>query len=206
MYLTRCDKCRADVIRPDDNYCSNCGKSVLPIKEPQFNSEAPLYTRPKAKIALSVKDQKIIDYLAKNRFKYPKPQNEQEGKTIIVKAIETRRGQKEFRRGLLDQYGDVCLITGPNTQQILEAAHIRPYSAGGTFEVSNGLLLRADIHTLFDLGLIAVDTRRMTVLISPSLAKTSYRDLNGKELQIPKLCKNPPDKKALDEHRQSSGL
>lgn len=74
---------------------------------------------------------------------------------LIAASIKGRRGQTKFRQDLLKVYGQ-CLVTGCQYEPILEAAHIEPYFLGGTFAVENGLLLRADMHTLFDLGLGSV--------------------------------------------------
>lgn len=56
-----------------------------------------------------------------------------------------------------DSYGRRCAISGERTLPVLDAAHIKAYSVGGRHEVSNGLLLRTDIHKLFDLGYVTVD-------------------------------------------------
>ena len=58
--------------------------------------------------------------------------------------------------------------------EVLEAAHILPYRGPDTNKVVNGLLLRADVHTLFDSGLIAVDVKNMTVLVDKSLEGSEY--------------------------------
>jgi hypothetical protein len=62
---------------------------------------------------------------------------------------------------------------------ILEAAHVTPYLGPPTNSVSNGLLLRADIHTLWDLRLIAIDPNSMTVSVNPGLHDPSYQALAG---------------------------
>jgi putative restriction endonuclease len=100
-----------------------------------------------------------------------------------------------------------CMISGCDAKDALEAAHIRPYSEGGTYDISNGLLLRADIHTLFDLGLIAIDTTDMSVILHPVLESTSYREFKGQRLQfIRPNRENLPDADALDERRKVAGL
>src|SRR5205823_2979542 len=66
----------------------------------------------------------------------------------------SRQGQFAFRAALIEAYGGRCAMTGCDILEVLEAAHIVPYRGPSTNAVSNGLLLRADIHTLFDLGLI----------------------------------------------------
>lgn len=71
-------------------------------------------------------------------------------------SLFIRRGQPRFRRLLLDAYLGRCAITGTAIPALLEAAHISRYRGDHTDRVDNGLLLRADIHTLFDLHLLTV--------------------------------------------------
>src|SRR5262245_9271658 len=67
-----------------------------------------------------------------------------------------------------------CAITGCSVRDVLEAAHIHPYRGRERNKVANGLLLRADLHTLFDCGLIAIDAATMTVIVTPSLQNSEY--------------------------------
>lgn len=99
--------------------------------------------------------------------------------------IVLRQGQPEFRKNLLKAYNYRCAITGCNAQEALEAAHIRAYSETGNNHPSNGLLLRADLHTLFDLNLISIEPETMTVHIAPKLRSTFYGELHGECLQLP---------------------
>ena len=68
-----------------------------------------------------------------------------------------RLGQGAFRVVVTDAYQRRCAITGEKTLPVLEAAHIKPYSAEGPHSVNNGLLLKSDFHTLFDGGYITID-------------------------------------------------
>ena len=137
------------------------------------------------------------------RSRKPGPKNVTEAQEQIAATIAGRRGQHEFRQKLLRIYKN-CLITGCNAEEVLEAAHIQAYSEAGTFEVSNGLLLRADIHTLFDLGLITIDTADMTVITAEALKHTVYAEFNGKKLHFPNGSESVPDCKALHDHHQSA--
>lgn len=67
-----------------------------------------------------------------------------------------RLGQGAFRVLVTDAYQRRCAITGERTLPVLEAAHIRPYAEEGPHQVSNGLLLRSDLHILFDRGYVTV--------------------------------------------------
>lgn len=101
-------------------------------------------------------------------------------------SIARRQGQSKFRQELLTAYSGKCAITDFDAEAALEAAHIIPYIETENNHPSNGLLLRADLHTLFDLNLIAINPQTMRVHISPILKKTEYRTIEGKELRVPK--------------------
>ena len=103
----------------------------------------------------------------------------------VRRAIIQRRGQRPFRQGLLAAYDYRCQVTQYTGEPALEAAHIYPYSEGGdhTNDLRNGLLLRADIHTLFDLGLIKVAPCTLKVRVMDPLAGTNYAALDGTVLR-----------------------
>ena len=123
-----------------------------------------------------------------------------------VASIVRRRGQPAFRQALLDAYEGRCAMSGSDAMHVLEACHIRPYRGPQTNTLSNGLLLRSDLHTLFDLGLLAVDTRSMTTLVAPELRETTYRGLLGRPVAEPKFVPGESNVYALDWHRRWSGL
>lgn len=77
------------------------------------------------------------------------------GAEYIAKA---RLGQGAFRVLVTDAYGRRCAMTGERTLPVLESAHIKPYALSGPHNVNNGLLLRSDLHKLFDLGYVTVTT------------------------------------------------
>ena len=123
-----------------------------------------------------------------------------------VAYIVRRRGQPEFRRALIDAYGGRCAISGCDAEVALEACHIRPYRGPQTNTLSNGLLLRADLHTLFDLGLLAVDIASMTAIVAPELEGTTYSELAGKPVAVPKAMPGESSMKALNWHCRWAGL
>jgi hypothetical protein len=90
---------------------------------------------------------------------------EQQARKKIQTDISRRQGGGKFRQKLLDAYGRRCAITGCDADDTLEAAHIRTYEGSDDNDMRNGILLRADIHTLFDLGLICVRTSTCTVVM-----------------------------------------
>jgi len=88
----------------------------------------------------------------------------------IDAALRAREGQAEFRCRLLKVFEDKCVVTGCTVKSLLEAAHIEPYSEGQDHRIGNGLVLRTDIHTLFDKGLLTIaplrKSRRGRILIA----------------------------------------
>jgi hypothetical protein len=143
------------------------------------------------------------DVSAKTAFD---PLNVTDARQRVLAAIVRRRGQADFRAKLIEAYNGRCAMTGCDAVDALEAAHIIAYRGATTNTIENGLLLRADIHTLFDLGLIAVDTATMCILVSPRLSTTQYRSLSGRRLQLPSEEHVQPNRLALDRHRKSAGL
>lgn len=128
---------------------------------------------------------------------YFTPKNLEEAKKRITISIVQRRGQPEFRRNLLMAYNYPCAITGCNAEEALEAAHIYSNAKTGINHPSNGLLLRADIHTLFDLKLIAIEPETMTVYIASKLRSTCYGELHGNFCNFPIDKTYLPNKEAL---------
>jgi putative restriction endonuclease len=131
------------------------------------------------------------------------PDNIQDARERIRRAIIWRRGQHDFRHALLDAYEGKCAITGCDLPDILEAAHIVPYRGLETNNIRNGLLLRSDIHTLFDCGLLSIDSKSMSVVLAERVSKTSYRALAGKKVRKPKRVDQSPSVPALDAHRRN---
>ncbi|WP_428414967.1 HNH endonuclease [Pararhizobium sp.] len=123
-----------------------------------------------------------------------------------IRQVLKRRGQSRFRSLLFTAYKGRCAISGCDAAEALEAAHISPYSMSGSNASSNGLLLRADLHTLFDLGLIAVSPLNFTVLLHPKLGESSYSELSGRMIALPENADDRPDVDALSDHGCWAGL
>ncbi|MBO0932748.1 HNH endonuclease [Fibrella aquatilis] len=128
----------------------------------------------------------------------------QYGKSVLRKV---RLGQGAFRLSVMDAYQKRCAITGEKTLPVLEAAHIRPYSEDGPHQLTNGLLLRSDMHKLFDDGYITV-TSELKVEVSTRIREEfqngrEYYQYHGKDLLVlPKPISNRPSSHYLDYHNQ----
>ena len=98
--------------------------------------------------------------------------------------IKARRGQQEFRQALRERYGDNCMISNCDVLEIIEAAHINPFSDVENYDPQNGILLRTDIHTLFDLDLLAIHPETHKVILHSALKNTEYEELEDITLKI----------------------
>ena len=123
---------------------------------------------------------------------------------FVTREIRARQGQPRFRNTLMKAYDSTCVITGCTEPEALEAAHIKSVRRQGKHSVGNGLLLRADIHTLFDRGLIVIDNE-WTVRVHPEVDDETYRNLDGTRLTALESNPKRPTKKTLWEHCQTKG-
>lgn len=121
--------------------------------------------------------------------------------------IRPRLGQGAFRVLVTDIYNRRCAVTEEKTLPALEAAHIVPYSAGGRHEATNGLLLRRDIHSLFDAGYVTV-TPDLHFEVSRRIREEfengrHYYALHGRLITIPEIPGQRPDPTSLAWHNQN---
>jgi len=119
------------------------------------------------------------------------------GKPVLRKV---RLGQAAFRILITDAYSRRCSITGEKTLPVLEAAHIKPYAESGPHFISNGLLLRSDMHKLFDSGYLTI-TNEYKIEVSKRLKEDfhngrEYYQYHGKDLAV--LPERQQDKPALE--------
>ncbi len=94
-------------------------------------------------------------------------------------ARRVRRGQAQLRRNLKVIYKNSCAVTGTNEDSVLEACHIKPHSETGDNSIENGLLLRSDIHILFDDRLLTIDDDCATIRLCPLVTCPDYTKLNN---------------------------
>jgi putative restriction endonuclease len=120
--------------------------------------------------------------------------------------VTPRLGQGAFRISVTDAYGRACAVSGGKVLPALDAAHIRAYGSGGSHDVSNGILLRRDIHSVFDAGYVTIDDR-LKFVVSDRVRTdfnngNEYRRLHGATVAVPVSPKFQPDRDALRWHNE----
>jgi putative restriction endonuclease len=126
--------------------------------------------------------------------------NIEDARRRLTVSIVQRQGKSEFRRKLLTAYDGRCAISGCDAEAAIEAAHIIPYQGAQTNHITNGLPLRADLHTLFDLYLLSIQPDTYEIIVAPELIKTCYQELIGQKLTLPKDSFALPSRDALRKH------
>ena len=138
----------------------------------------------------------------KSQLLLEEAQSPQYGSSILKKV---RLGQGAFRVLVTDAYARRCSITGEKTLPVLEAAHIKPYARSGPHFISNGLLLRSDLHKLFDSGYITI-TKGYKIEVSRRIREEfqngrEYYQYHGKDLlHLPTRVCDRPNEKYIDWH------
>jgi putative restriction endonuclease len=135
---------------------------------------------------------------------YEKDSQDRYGKPVLMRP---RLGQGAFRFLVTDNYRRRCAISGERTLPALDAAHIRPFAKGGPHEVANGILMRRDIHSLFDLGYVTI-TPDMKFEVSKKIREEYengryYYSLHGTEITRPENPSRWPDQSALVWHNET---
>jgi hypothetical protein len=107
------------------------------------------------------------------------------GTRVRMSLIEQRANQGPFRDAVMARDRGKCVVTGCRVSELLEAAHLIPYASGhpDRDNPSNGVLLRADIHLLFDRDLMAINPQTLKIWVSSRLQSSAYRRLDGKEVR-----------------------
>ncbi|MFC5061140.1 HNH endonuclease signature motif containing protein [Actinomycetospora atypica] len=126
----------------------------------------------------------------------------------VERTIVARRGQANFRSEQISSLDGACVISGCEVRAVLDAAHIMPYKGTASNVVSNGLLLRTDLHTLLDRDLLAIHPQTGEVHIAQSLQTTEYGGfvgmtaLSGHNLEVRRKALEI----AWDRYRRMTGL
>ena len=131
----------------------------------------------------------------------------EEGRFGDPTIILPRLGQGAFRVIVTDGYDRQCALTRSHVLHVLEAAHIKPYSLGGTHQPTNGMLLRQDVHTLFDRGYLSV-TPEYRVEVSKRIKEEfdngkEYYALHGGQIHLPEPTYLRPSQEYLTSHDQT---
>lgn len=118
--------------------------------------------------------------------------------------VKPRLGQGLFRLAVRDAYRGACAVTGEHSGPVLEAAHIVPYARGGEHRIDNGLLLRSDLHRLYDRGYVTV-TPDYEFLVGEKLRNDfnngrSYYSLSGSKIAVPATVIHKPSRERLEWH------
>ena len=121
--------------------------------------------------------------------------------------VRPRLGQGTFRLAVIDAYRNTCAVTDDRATPLLQAAHILPLRDGGEHRVANGLLLRCDVRTLYDLGYATV-TPDYEFLVSMSITADyyhgyTYLPMSGRTIVVPFDPDSHPDRDALEQHYAS---
>lgn len=145
-----------------------------------------------------------IDNLGTSDFDSKASMLDQRQRTM--QEVVARLGQDEFRTSLMRAYSKRCAITACSVPEVLEAAHITPYTGDASNHVCNGLLLRSDIHQLFDALLITVDPESYAIVIAPRLRGTIYEKLAGRKIRLPQSVSQHPSEVSLRYHLSRASL
>jgi len=148
--------------------------------------------------------QAVNDRLNRQLAEIEGPEAQRYGEPQLVRP---RLGQGAFRILVTDIYRRRCAVTGERTLPALEAAHIKPYGDGGEHEAPNGLLLRRDIHSLFDAGYVTV-TPDLRFEVSRRIREEfengkHYYALQGQQIEPPHESRHHPDPRALAWHNEN---
>lgn len=127
------------------------------------------------------------------------PLDAEDARKRTLAEIIRREGQSAFKTKLVRAYNGCCAVTGCDELGALEAAHIHPYQGPDWNKVQNGLLLRGDIHTLFDRHLMGIHPQTRAVVLSPQLSGEHYRALYGRPIADPAEKGQRPSQEVLDE-------
>lgn len=124
-----------------------------------------------------------------------------DGEAYTAALIMRRRHQERFRKAVLAAYGGQCAATGVSTPDVLQAAHIDAFAASKSHAVTNGILLRADIHLLYDAHLLTILPETGRIAVSEAVEEETYRRLDGRHIRFPDSRDSHPNNDLLAIHR-----
>jgi putative restriction endonuclease len=169
-------------------------KTSVKILDPYYRNRNIYYSIQEADIIFFNKQTNIsasIDYETEKRFRrkntedipeyFPRDRDTRKKRKM---SVVVRPGQEKFKNELISIYGSACMITGCPVMLTLHASHICAYRGTEDDNPRNGLLLKADIHILFDADLIGINPDTLTVRLHPEISESFYKNLDGKKLLI----------------------
>lgn len=131
------------------------------------------------------------------------PTNIADARKKMLRAISQRKGQPQFRKNLLQVYDGKCSISGCSITEVLEAAHITPYNGELTNVTQNGLLLRSDLHLLWDKYLITVEADTNLIKVHPDLLDSQeYSQFHNQQLRLTNSKEDSPSRLSLLYHNK----
>ncbi len=177
----------------------NWGKSIVQGKKYDTHDSVGLHLWQRIETNLA----KYLTTLPRTQDSFTVAEEIPQYGTSVLKKV--RIGQGAFRLSVMDAYNKRCAITGEKTLPVLEAAHIKPFAESGPNQIANGLLLRSDMHKLFDDGYLTVTTD-LKIEVSKRIREEfdngrEYYQYHGKSLVIlPELSVNKPSAHYLEYH------
>ncbi len=124
---------------------------------------------------------------------------------VVARGARQKGGKDEFRRQLLTAYGGRCAVTGWDGEPALEAAVIAGDADTGPYDVSNGLLLRADVRALFERNLLRIHPRTRKIFLADELLNTSYGRLAARQVRLPDKEEHRPSAESLRQRWDTAG-
>jgi len=123
-------------------------------------------------------------------------------RTRVISLQVRREGQREFTKAMRANWGEHCPVTKTTVKTVLDGAHIYPYGGTATNDHRNGLLLRADIHRLFDLHLVSFsyDGPDLVFHVSDSLKVGEYGRYDELRIAGNALPKSAPHRDVIRRH------
>ncbi|WP_228236862.1 HNH endonuclease [Allomuricauda sp. M10] len=109
--------------------------------------------------------------------------NDDELEKVIIEANK-RKNQSRFKNNLILAFDGRCAISQTSVNNVLEGCHIIPHSESGKNSTTNGILLRSDIHKLFDLGLILIHPKYLRIAVDDSLKQSEYYELHNQKIKV----------------------
>lgn len=141
-----------------------------------------------------------LDELPKDELYAIQTLDDEDERRIVTIEQVRREQQGKFRELLLQAYDGACAITETDVPQVLQAAHINPYRGKKSQIVTNGILLRADMHLLYDSHLVSVDPDTLSLRLSDRLGDSKYAQYNNVTLRMPTDPRCEPNRDLLAMH------